>query len=111
MMDVPRTPPFKPYANGRKFIDDGPSLVAAIDYAANAILQLREEGGEDTDGKGSREPVNESTYAKGLIRLFMGERAPQDDGRNCSRGDISVNVERVMAQAYRLGKLEARYQH
>ena len=109
MMEKPHSR-FKPHAGdqGKPYGDEGPTLQGAIDYAANAILQLREDGGEDTDDKGNSEPINERQYARGLIRLFMGKRAPMDDGKNCERGDINVQIDRVMALAYRLGRIEAR---
>ncbi len=103
----PKGEAFKPYADGTPYIDQPtPTLQSCLDFAANAVVELRDHGGEDEGYQGTRDPVNERQFITGLARLYLSDRAPQPNGDNCARMDMPTLIDNVLSQAYRIAKHE-----
>lgn len=85
-----------------------PTPHETIDFCANAVVELRARLGEQQHYTGETYPVNERRFIIGLIQLYMGRRAPDEQGRNPYPVTLPGLIQSIYTVAYNVQQREAR---
>ncbi len=84
-----------------------PEHLEAVDYAANALVELRSRPSPQNVA-GQSAPVDEKQFVKGCISLYMGDRGPGGSSAAAKFYTMGSLVDKVMVLSYQIALREQR---